>query len=583
MIHQLRLKNWRAYRDATIDLGYPVVFFVAPNGVGKTSLYEAARHCLLGFPSARNAVRAIRSGADHAELSMVLAVDNDTKVTVTRSLTRTGQTSFSALKDGDSIDQISFASLLERSWMADQALLDRLAFGDLSSPARPKASLPIRDHLAHLLGLTPMMEAASSLKDAQAATTKAISGLRADVTISDEKIAAAESVAVGAEEALDRVARELDRIQSRILEAEHAADASAAWEAYRLAMTSYDEQVQALLNELGRQIKLDPVEPATSLDKARLAAESDVTTARDIIRVADRAAARATAAADLLEASPSLCPVCLRSLRSDERVAALGVHGKATATAVSDTEEAEAELGRAEQQLRALNDFTRQLDRLQPPIPPDRDDPGPAATSELSTLRAAERELTEQLGETRARREEAAVRLEAARSEAAVVIKLNQAARKELLLQTTASVLESVAERYLADRIEPLARDVAHRWKLLFGSEGLIMGPTGRVQLQRGDMALDPDDMSGGERAIAEIIVRLLVTAAATQIPTVWFDEPLEHLDPRRRAGVAQTLVRAVASGTVDQILVATYEESIARRLALAAPDLVAVVHADAD
>jgi DNA repair exonuclease SbcCD ATPase subunit len=87
--------------------------------------------------------------------------------------------------------------------------------------------------------------------------------------------------------------------------------------------------------------------------------------------------------------------------------------------------------------------------------------------------------------------------------------------------------------------------------------------------------------MSGGERAIAEVIVRILVSAAVTRIPTMWFDEPLEHLDPRRRESVARTLVQAAAAGTIRQVVATTYEEGIARRLAAAAPDLVGVVYAD--
>ena len=62
MIRRIRIRDWRPYRDATIELSHPVVFFVAPNGVGKTSVYEAARCCLLGFPKGRAAGRAVRGG-----------------------------------------------------------------------------------------------------------------------------------------------------------------------------------------------------------------------------------------------------------------------------------------------------------------------------------------------------------------------------------------------------------------------------------------------------------------------------------------------------------------------------------------
>src|SRR3546814_18072733 len=88
MIRNIRIRQWRAYDDATIDLDYPVVFFVAENGVGKSSFFEAARCCLLGFPNGRAAARAVRANADRAELSMELALGDDDIINVTRKIGR---------------------------------------------------------------------------------------------------------------------------------------------------------------------------------------------------------------------------------------------------------------------------------------------------------------------------------------------------------------------------------------------------------------------------------------------------------------------------------------------------------------
>ena len=94
---------------------------------------------------------------------------------------------------------------------------------------------------------------------------------------------------------------------------------------------------------------------------------------------------------------------------------------------------------------------------------------------------------------------------------------------------------------------------------------------------------MECDDLSGGERATALIVTRLLLANSLARASSVWFDEPLEHLDPRRRAAIAQTMVSAVQAGTVGQILVTTYEENLARRLAAAAPDTVALTYATTD
>lgn len=582
MIHRIRIKDWRAYHDATIELAHPIVFFVAPNGVGKSSMYEAVRRCLLGFPAGRSAGRAVRVGAPRAELSIDLAVGDTTPITVTRTLTATGHPGFTASRNGEPLDEQAFVRLLQDSWAADPALLDRLMFGDAAAAARSKTPLPIREHLAELLGVTPMLEAATVLRRAQSSVQSSVATLRADLADIEDEINAAEAAFEDAQGALDELMTQREELQPRLVASEHAAHLAALWDAYRADVSVYNRQVQQLLAEISDLMTVDPASPATALAEARAEAERELESARAAIAQADRAAVIAATAADLLAEPVDVCPTCLRPLSEDERLATLHAHGATRTEAASQTEQATTEVVRARQHMEAISEFTRRLDRIRPPTAPDSDDPGPVAATELAELRTHDSTLSEQLGETRARRDTARSSLQRARANAEDAARLYQAAREELLLETTANVLESVADRYLSDRIEPLARDVAHRWKLLFDTEGLELDPAGQITLRHGDAGIGLDDMSGGERAVAGIIVRLLVTAAATRIPAVWFDEPLEHLDPRRRAAVAQMLVQAVATGTVDQIVVTTYEEGIAHHLEVAAPDLVTVIYADA-
>ena len=63
MIRRLTLRNWRNYEDITVEFGAGTTFVVASNGVGKTSLVEAARWALFGtIASGGNAaIRARRS------------------------------------------------------------------------------------------------------------------------------------------------------------------------------------------------------------------------------------------------------------------------------------------------------------------------------------------------------------------------------------------------------------------------------------------------------------------------------------------------------------------------------------------
>ena len=92
MIRFVELQNWRAYQDAAIDLNSKIVFFVAPNGVGKSSLMEAVRWCLLGEPAPRKAKAAVRLGSPSASVAVEVGLEQpEQRLRVERSLTPAGR------------------------------------------------------------------------------------------------------------------------------------------------------------------------------------------------------------------------------------------------------------------------------------------------------------------------------------------------------------------------------------------------------------------------------------------------------------------------------------------------------------
>jgi DNA repair exonuclease SbcCD ATPase subunit len=74
--------------------------------------------------------------------------------------------------------------------------------------------------------------------------------------------------------------------------------------------------------------------------------------------------------------------------------------------------------------------------------------------------------------------------------------------------------------------------------------------------------------LSGGEQAWVRIIAHLLIVGSSTTLPFVFFDEPLEHLDPRLRATAAAMLAGATQNGGPRQLIVTTYEDALAEQLA---------------
>ena len=94
------------------------------------------------------------------------------------------------------------------------------------------------------------------------------------------------------------------------------------------------------------------------------------------------------------------------------------------------------------------------------------------------------------------------------------------------------------------------------------------LGQTGRSHGFGDGEELPWDTLSGGEQTWARIVTHLIVMGTTTSLPFAWFDEPLEHLDPQLRHAVAATLATATRGGSPRQLLVTTYEHSIAQQLA---------------
>lgn len=579
MIARIRLARWRAYETLDLTLTRPVTFFVAPNGVGKTSLVEAVRWGLFGAPVARHLGQAVRLGHDLATVQLDLLLGSRA-VEVTRSLRRSGGTRFEAMADGDPIDEHAYNGLLRNAWAADPGLLDALIFG---AEAKGEATaFPIKDHLADLFGITPMLQAAQAIKARRAELAAKIRSLRDDLSGTDEAVAAAGAAVARLEQELAGVGLERTAAEDAAIRLEQAAALARGWADYRRAARAYDDQVGELVVRMAGTLQVVGADLA-AITAGEREASAELESGLAAKAAAEIQAARAASGADLLADSTGRCPTCLRSLSPAEREHALQAHGGAGHAAHTLIEQHDRETTRARARLSAIARFRDALSALRAPVEPDGQDPGGDAITELAEARRLASGLAERHGQVAARLDAARTDLSRLRQAAADQSRLIAAARQESVLEVAERTIHQLANRYLTHNIDPIAHEVGRRWKLVFGADGLHFDADGNLTVSHGEASLAMGDLSGGERATALIVTRLLLANSLARASSVWFDEPLEHLDPRRRAAIAQTMVSAVQAGTVGQILVTTYEEHLARRLAAAAPDTVALTYASTD
>jgi DNA repair exonuclease SbcCD ATPase subunit len=280
-----------------------------------------------------------------------------------------------------------------------------------------------------------------------------------------------------------------------------------------------------------------------------------------------------------LDSAQGQCPVCRRPLDAEDEQAARAQHEE-------DLSGLEAELATAEDNsyradLAAVQANLRNLLPLM-----HRGDPAPTPAADHDTAQRA-------LAEARTARGGALDAFLAARNSADAArdalqqASADDAADKHLigLYQQEAAVLaaatatQQAVGTLMAQTVSPLADELDSRWKLLFADRGDVRLESGLLSREINGQSLSYDAFSEGEKAFAQVLLRLLVLDAATRAGFCWIDEPLEHLDPRTRRHVASMLARAVSSSNARQIVVTTYEEPLARRLALRYPDNVRVIY----
>ncbi|HST48111.1 AAA family ATPase [Jatrophihabitans sp.] len=578
MIGRIRLRHWRAYEDLDLRLTRPVTFFVAPNGVGKTSLVEAVRWCLLGLPDRRAAVRAIRGGHETATVELDLDLPGYPDVRVERSLRRSGASSFSANVAGETLDEQDFAALLAKAWSAEAGVLDAIVFG--REPGGKATGFPIRDHLAEVFGVQTLLTAASELGERRQQLATSIRSLRADAEAGDEAFASVSQEIAGLEDRLAALTARREQLAAEVAGAEPAARLATRWEQYRAEAAEFDAKATTLATQMADLVQLGDRDLLAALDETQQQTAAALDEAMAATSAAEVRAARSASAAQLLATAAGQCPTCLRPLSEHERETALAAHGRVGEDTGTDISSHRDETRRLRARLTTISRLTAALNRLRPPVEPDQADPGPAAAEALAAARRRGVELAEAHGALTAQLRAARQRLADLDTAAADQAALVAATREDLVLEVAQNSMTELADRYLTQRINPLATEIAHRWKLLFGSEGLQFGPSGELTFTHGGIDLELEDLSGAERSVAVLVTRLLLATSATRASTIWFDEPLEHLDPARRAAVAQTLVRAAQAGAIGQILVTTYEEGIARRLQATAPDTVSLTYA---
>ena len=586
MIRRLHIRGWRAFEDLTLELADGLTFVVAENGVGKTSLVQAAAWGLYGPLSNVDARAASRVGAPVTRVEVDLELPDGRVLSIAREVGERPTMSARLVGGADQggtatgLDEDGVGRVMAQAFGASREFLSMTTLLPGDAVADDAAgAFHLQAHLRRVFGVDDLQGAAESLRrlheDAQAEARRLRQATRRaaeDLSRLRSVLAEAEAAEADAQAARADARRVLEFAETQLRQAR---DTEAVRAKAAVARTEFAELVATARRTLGRGTRLGrvtrPADLIARLEAAELeAADTLDGHRREAATIAGRLAA-VRAAASALHTADAECPVCRRDLSPDDVARAGQAHDREVAALRAHETQLSALVESAAKRLTDLRALHRRSVRL-PEVDAAVDDSVvdvDAAAFAVQAAREDAERLDENAAAARARRATLAIQVAEEERAARETREAYRAHRREAITGVAAEVLDATADAILTERIDPLAAEVSHRWKRVFGERGsLRLRPDGRLVIVRGVHEIPFTQFSSGEKVVALLATRLLVLGASTRASFLWLDEPLEHLDPRNRR-ITASLMSAAGSG-VRQMLVTTYEEALARRLASA-------------
>ena len=255
----LRIRNFKPYADADLDLREGVTVIHGLNGSGKSSLLEACFFALYGARALADTLdEVVTTGADEAEVRLRFVHDGDA-YEITRELRRSGDRISTTTCTLDGPDVAVDGARDVRAFVTERLRMDAEAFVNCAYVRQGEVNKLInatpaqrQDTIDDLLQLGKLEEYRERAGQARLGVEDVLTGRRGALSNLDEQIQERESAGLHArlndlETELDEVDAEIERFEENRARAEETlADAEAV-------LSTYEER-QAELDDLDGDI-----------------------------------------------------------------------------------------------------------------------------------------------------------------------------------------------------------------------------------------------------------------------------------------------------------------------------------------
>lgn len=571
MITVIQLKNWRAYRTFELKLNPGTTFLVAKNGVGKTSLIDAVRWALDPQLSARSDM--LHGSADSGSVKVELVVGTHS-VQIERSLikgrSKVPKSETIAWIDGErTLDIGDIYRLFEAEWGTEYGFLTRVSFITdrlLYSDEEPD----LRSHLSDVFGLKNLQQTIKELGPAILKSERAIKTERADVSATESDLSKAEAelqqstLALNGAMTVEQIKREeADNARELVREAERVKTSAAELKSWHESRAQIANAAQPIIGQTTPDIDLRDI-----LEASERTIKDQISKEREHLAVlSNRIQSIEIELARLLNAEAD-CPVCRRPLDDQSRGIAENQHQFDLETAREAMTSIDLESPVAlEAQVREL--LRRAVELGDAPLQyhsPSGDLADLKARSDMA--REAHELAVADVREFKILHIAATKARDDIQDSLADLTKISLLFRRHATLETARAALETTVSEVLESQLEPIRQEVNRRWDALFADRpGLHLDSDGSITRPLETQDLEFSAFSSGEKMVAKLLIRLAILIKTTRVPFFLVDEPLEHLDPDARRFVALTLAHLSEDNALAQILVTTYEETLATLL----------------
>lgn len=578
MIQYIRLSNWKAYEALDIDFKPGTTFIVAPNGVGKTSLVMALAWGLYG-DKVKNIIpkECIRAGANQAKVEIALKMHDGAILKITRVIKKRGQPIVIFDLNDDIVEPMDAENRLAGDFGVDLETAARLSLMMDGGHIFASKALDLQSHLHHAFGVSDLIRASELAKElatraerrrkALSETNRRQLSDRSEITDEIRKL----------EQELKQGEQTKSVLQTDLISIDQVRKAAIEWDLYHsqlselhYSLTELNSEVSELVGDQRSTAEVNKETIGNRLMEARSFFGNQGRKITSQLSEAYAAKTSAQNALELLSEEYRICPTCLQTIAADNLEAARTSHALIMKRSQKDIERLEVEAAHITEQIHQVEKFRTRLYALTDPKKPIS-----GATTRVGAIETDYQDAltslnkqNETIGAIRSRIKMLHDQLADDELAKQDQLRLTAAFRREGIATAMVHALETTAEELTANRIKPIATEVEWRWKQLFGDGGLEFRPDGTITRIVNGENLSWETLSGGERIWARLVTHLLVVETSTGLSTVWFDEPLEHLDPKLRRTVAGFLATTAAHVRLKQLIVTTYEHALAAQLA---------------